>query len=244
MAEPAKKMNVFQLTVLIAVNMMGSGIIMLPTNMAKVGAISLLSWIVTAVGSMAIAYGFAQAGVLNTPLRRHGGLRRGGPRQVGLLHDLLSVLLLARDRERGDRDLGGRLSRDLLPVAVLDADRHHDRRDRADLAHDGGELRRSQRDRAHRRDHGLGRDHPRRRTLADRLVLVQQGDVRGRLEPAGTQPGARAWARASRSRSGPSSAWSRRRRTPTPSRIPSATCRSPACSARSAPRSSTCSRRR
>ena len=71
MAEPAKKMNVFQLTVLTAVNMMGSGIIMLPTNMAKVGAISLLSWIVTAVGSMAIAYGFAQAGVLNT---RSGGM--------------------------------------------------------------------------------------------------------------------------------------------------------------------------
>jgi putrescine:ornithine antiporter len=56
-----KKMNLIQLTFLVAVNMMGSGIIMLPTNMAKVGAISLLSWIVTALGSMAIAYGFAQA---------------------------------------------------------------------------------------------------------------------------------------------------------------------------------------
>jgi putrescine:ornithine antiporter len=51
--------------------MMGSGIIMLPTNMAQVGAISLLSWIVTAVGSMAIAYGFAQAGLLNA---RAGGM--------------------------------------------------------------------------------------------------------------------------------------------------------------------------
>jgi len=60
-----------QLTVLVAVNMMGSGIIMLPTNMAQVGAISLLSWGVTAVGSMAIAYGFAQAGVLN---QRAGGM--------------------------------------------------------------------------------------------------------------------------------------------------------------------------
>jgi putrescine:ornithine antiporter len=51
--------------------MMGSGIIMLPTNMAQVGAISLLSWIVTAVGSMAIAYGFAQAGIYN---QRSGGM--------------------------------------------------------------------------------------------------------------------------------------------------------------------------
>src|SRR6478735_1661025 len=66
-----KKMNLVQLTFIVAVNMMGSGIIMLPTNMAKVGAISLLSWIVTAVGSMALAYGFAQAGIFN---QRPGGL--------------------------------------------------------------------------------------------------------------------------------------------------------------------------
>jgi putrescine:ornithine antiporter len=66
-----KKMNVVQLTFIVTVNMMGSGIIMLPTNMAKVGAISLLSWIVTALGSMAMAWGFAQAGIYN---QRPGGL--------------------------------------------------------------------------------------------------------------------------------------------------------------------------
>src|SRR3954469_14582775 len=71
MASAAKKMTMMQLTVVVAVNMMGSGIIMLPTNMAKVGAISLLSWIVTALGSMAIAYGFAQAGIFN---QRSGGM--------------------------------------------------------------------------------------------------------------------------------------------------------------------------
>src|SRR5688500_3990368 len=71
MAEQKKKMNLMQLTFIVAVNMMGSGIIMLPTNMAQVGAISLLSWIVTAVGSMAIAYGFAQAGMYN---QRPGGM--------------------------------------------------------------------------------------------------------------------------------------------------------------------------
>jgi len=69
--QEVKKMNLTQLTFIVAVNMMGSGIIMLPTNMAQVGAISLLSWIVTALGSMAIAYGFAQAGVFN---QREGGL--------------------------------------------------------------------------------------------------------------------------------------------------------------------------
>ncbi|MFQ6242047.1 putrescine-ornithine antiporter [Sinorhizobium meliloti] len=66
-----KKMNLIQLTFIVAVNMMGSGIIMLPANMAQVGAISLLSWLVTAVGSMAIAYGFAQAGLFN---QRPGGM--------------------------------------------------------------------------------------------------------------------------------------------------------------------------
>ena len=45
MMEQQKKMNLMQLTFIVAVNMMGSGIIMLPTNMAKVGAISLLSWL-------------------------------------------------------------------------------------------------------------------------------------------------------------------------------------------------------
>jgi putrescine:ornithine antiporter len=66
-----KKMSMMQLTVLVAVNMMGSGIIMLPANMAQVGAISLTSWAVTALGSMAIAYGFAQAGLLS---QRAGGM--------------------------------------------------------------------------------------------------------------------------------------------------------------------------
>ncbi|PSU82273.1 putrescine-ornithine antiporter, partial [Photobacterium kishitanii] len=39
-----KKMGLVGLTVLVAVNMMGSGIIMLPASLAQVGAISMLSW--------------------------------------------------------------------------------------------------------------------------------------------------------------------------------------------------------
>ena len=63
MAESNKKMSLMGLTTLVAVNMMGSGIIMLPSSMARLGAVSLLSWIITAIGSMAIAYCFAQCGV-------------------------------------------------------------------------------------------------------------------------------------------------------------------------------------
>ncbi len=58
-----KKMTLTGLTTLVAVNMMGSGIIMLPSSMAQIGAVSLLSWVITAIGSMAIAYSFAQLGV-------------------------------------------------------------------------------------------------------------------------------------------------------------------------------------
>ena len=91
--DQSKKMNVWQLTFIVTVNMMGSGIIMLPTNMAQVGAISLLSWVVTAIGSMAIAYGFAQAGIFN---QRAGGLAayaedaygKGGYFQVFFLYFL------------------------------------------------------------------------------------------------------------------------------------------------------------
>lgn len=63
MTDSNKKMGLVGLTTLVAVNMMGSGIIMLPSSMAQLGAVSLLSWIITAIGSMAIAYCFAQCGV-------------------------------------------------------------------------------------------------------------------------------------------------------------------------------------
>lgn len=71
MAGSGKKMTLVGLTTLVAVNMMGSGIIMLPTSMAQLGAVSLLSWVVTAIGSMAIAYSFTQCGVYCS---RSGGL--------------------------------------------------------------------------------------------------------------------------------------------------------------------------
>ena len=71
MADSSKKMSLMGLTTLVTVNMMGSGIIMLPTNMAQLGAVSLLSWIFTAIGSMAIAYCFAQCGIF---CPRSGGL--------------------------------------------------------------------------------------------------------------------------------------------------------------------------
>lgn len=71
MAGSSKKMSLVGLTTLVAVNMMGSGIIMLPSSMAQLGAVSLLSWVITALGSMAIAYCFAQCGIY---CHRSGGM--------------------------------------------------------------------------------------------------------------------------------------------------------------------------
>lgn len=65
------KMSVLQLTILTAVNMMGSGIIMLPTKLAQVGSLSIVSWLITALGSMALAYAFAKAGMYS---RKGGGM--------------------------------------------------------------------------------------------------------------------------------------------------------------------------
>ena len=66
-----KKMSVTQLTMLTAVNMLGSGIILLPTKLAQIGAISILSWLITATGSLALAYSFARCGMLS---RKSGGM--------------------------------------------------------------------------------------------------------------------------------------------------------------------------
>lgn len=71
MSSTNNKMSVTQLTLLTALNMMGSGIIMLPTKLAEVGTFSILSWLVTATGSTALAYAFAKCGMLS---RKQGGM--------------------------------------------------------------------------------------------------------------------------------------------------------------------------
>lgn len=71
MKTTAKKMSVFQLTSIVAANMLGAGIIMLPSQLAQVGTISILSWIITVLGSLTLAYIFAQCGLFT---KKAGGL--------------------------------------------------------------------------------------------------------------------------------------------------------------------------
>jgi putrescine:ornithine antiporter len=71
MGKKTKKMGVRQMTIITAVNMMGSGIILLPANLAQVGTISILSWLVTTAGATCLAYAFARAGTFSN---REGGM--------------------------------------------------------------------------------------------------------------------------------------------------------------------------
>lgn len=65
------RMSVLQLTLFTSLCMMGAGIIMLPTKLASLGMVSMLSWIITGTGAAALAYVFAQCGMFS---RRRGGM--------------------------------------------------------------------------------------------------------------------------------------------------------------------------
>lgn len=69
--QKVKKMGVWELTLLVLVNMMGSGIILLPTKLASVGTISILSWLITGGAVACLAYAFAKCGMFS---RRGGGM--------------------------------------------------------------------------------------------------------------------------------------------------------------------------
>ncbi|BDH44571.1 histidine-histamine antiporter [Salmonella enterica subsp. enterica serovar Choleraesuis] len=70
-AGTAHKMGLTALTLVTASNMMGSGVFMLPTNLAGVGYISLWGWLFTIIGVIAIALVFAKTSLV-TP--RTGGI--------------------------------------------------------------------------------------------------------------------------------------------------------------------------
>ena len=56
----SNKMGVVAATFMVAGNMMGSGVFMLPANLAVFGSISLLGWIATTIGAVALAMIFSK----------------------------------------------------------------------------------------------------------------------------------------------------------------------------------------
>jgi len=59
-----KKMGLAMATVLVLVNMVGTGIFLLPVSMASVGSISIIGWLVAGIGAAAIGLMFAMLGAL------------------------------------------------------------------------------------------------------------------------------------------------------------------------------------
>lgn len=58
-----KKLGLFACTTVVAGNMMGSGIALLPANLAGIGSISVIGWLVAILGAMGLAYVFARLGM-------------------------------------------------------------------------------------------------------------------------------------------------------------------------------------
>lgn len=69
-APKQKALGLWRLTALVAGNMIGSGIFLLPASLAHFGSISILAWILTALGSLCLALVFAK---LSTLVPKVGG---------------------------------------------------------------------------------------------------------------------------------------------------------------------------
>lgn len=59
------QMGPVMLTALVTGNMMGSGVFLLPANLATIGSISTIGWLVTTVGAISLALVFSKLGLMN-----------------------------------------------------------------------------------------------------------------------------------------------------------------------------------
>ncbi len=64
MSNSNKKMGPVMLTALVACNMMGSGVFLLPANLAQIGSISIIGWMVTGLGAVVLALIFSKLSLL------------------------------------------------------------------------------------------------------------------------------------------------------------------------------------
>ncbi|MFL6620685.1 MAG: amino acid permease, partial [Povalibacter sp.] len=64
MSAAAGKMSLTQATMLVAGNMIGTGVFLLPVNLAQVGGIAIFGWVVATLGVAALGLIFAKLGEL------------------------------------------------------------------------------------------------------------------------------------------------------------------------------------
>lgn len=69
MSSNAKKIGLIACTGVVAGNMMGSGIALLPSTLASVGSISIYSWLICIVGALSLAFVFARLATKNPQAR-------------------------------------------------------------------------------------------------------------------------------------------------------------------------------
>ena len=62
MSAGSRQIGLFSATMLVAGNMIGAGIFMMPTIMASIGGIAVLGWLVTVPGAFIMGYLFARLG--------------------------------------------------------------------------------------------------------------------------------------------------------------------------------------
>ena len=65
MSAPGRKMSLMQATMLVAGNMIGTGLFLLPVNLAQVGGIAVFGWVIATIGVAALGLVFAKLGELN-----------------------------------------------------------------------------------------------------------------------------------------------------------------------------------
>ena len=86
----AKKIGLLACTGVVAGNMMGSGIALLPANLAKIGAISVFGWVISIIGAMSLAYVYARLATKNPqeggPIAYAGELSPAFGFQTGVLY--------------------------------------------------------------------------------------------------------------------------------------------------------------
>jgi arginine:agmatine antiporter len=68
---PGRKMSLLQATMLVAGNMIGTGVFLLPVNLAHVGGIAIFGWLIATAGVAALGLTFAKLGQLSP--------QQGGP---------------------------------------------------------------------------------------------------------------------------------------------------------------------
>ncbi|MCF6765684.1 amino acid permease [Thiotrichales bacterium 19S3-7] len=76
------QLGVIACSAIVAGNMMGSGIALLPANLAAIGSITFISWIIASIGAVALAYVYARLGAENP--------QEGGP--VGYAGEVAPIL--------------------------------------------------------------------------------------------------------------------------------------------------------